>query len=167
MVAARFAHAALYVGSGIFVHSVPDFTLDEMKAGGVKKIDLSEFLCDGKLYVILRAKIVDEEHLEAIKTSAKSQIGIPYAYTACVRATVNLVQGAAEAQKVALTEPLDETSDEVKTGRELVCSDFVYCVFDEVFQAKNPCNISGGMQFGISTPSEFFNNPNFESVYLT
>ena len=51
-------------------------------------------------------------------------------------------------------------------ARSFVCSDFIYAVFDELFQHKNPCNYPGGHPAPVMMPCAFFSNPNFQDVNI-
>ena len=168
--ASRFSHVALYVGHGEIVHSMPTPSLDASLSGGVSKARLEDHLNTDTLYVVLRNPLVGEVHAAAIATSALNQIGIPYDYAGCIRAVGAVFRQRNILRKVRVGRPVPKNNKKERTsaeaGRALVCSDFVFVVFDEVFQSLNPCNVSGGRRYGLSTPSEFFENPNFMTVVI-
>ena len=162
-----FIHVAIFIGHNQIVHSTPDTSLDGQQCGGVKREFLDDCLVSNNLFVFLRSPIVLTSHWDAIAQCAMTQVGIPYNYVGCVRAAVMAFGGRSIAHLIRVGRIFPTTrkyKDAVDAGRSLVCSDFVYSVFDEVFNHKNPCNLPGGRQHGISTPCEYFDNHNFDCI---
>lgn len=163
-----FTHVALYVGDGHVVHSNPSTLLDSQASGGVTKDGLEDILTPNQVYAFVRANSIKEVHRQALSTSAIRHIEVPYDYIGCVRAVAMVLAGPALAARIRVGTRLSGKSNgeraAMASGRALVCSDFVFSVYDEVFQHTNPCNTVGGRSHGISTPCEFFDNPNFSCV---
>lgn len=162
-----FTHVALYLGPDEVVEAMPRADLDPLNSGGVFSRSLKEVLTQDRIFVFLRAPIVQEVHWEGICSSASGQVTFPYDYVGCIRAVASATGLTRLASSVRVTRIRPQNKKEgeaVETGKALVCSDFVATVFDEVFQQANPCNLPGGRVHGISTPCEFFANPKFECV---
>jgi hypothetical protein len=163
-----FVHVAIYVGGGKIVHAVPSSSYDGLQSAGVQGAAIGEILSEERLFVFLRANVVQKDHWEALSKSATSHVGVPYDYVGCVRAVLRASGVPGVSGRIRAGRPLPKSpgveSNSTRSGRALVCSDFVCNVFDEVFQDRNPCNISGGRLHGIATPCEFFSNPNFKVI---
>lgn len=149
---------------------MPDLSFDSTHAGGVQSANLIDLLTVHELFVFLRARLVVPAHWDALVSSAKGHRGLPYDYVGCVRAVAMTIGRSTLARLVRFDHPpIRPPADferACEVGRALVCSDFVWSVYDEVFQDKNPCNLSGGRPHGLTVPSEFFCNPKFGCVGL-
>lgn len=171
----KFTHVAVYVGDGQVIHSKPDVALDGSLSGGVEEVPLEALLQDGITFVVLRSSRLTDALRSTFVDAARSHIGVPYDYGSiirCIGMDLKIVG------KLGLTaQMLKETITNIKPpstqsarptardyARSFICSDFVYAVFDELFQQHNPCNYPGGHPGPIIMPCAFYANPNFSDV---
>lgn len=172
----KFTHVALYVGAGKIIHSMPHLGGSTLLAGGVAKAPLSDLLPDGTTFTVLRCPVLTSDLREKLIEAAESHIGIPYDYSSIMKcvAACSLKYTPAKIRK--LMEFAERTKDvllpssppnPVDYARALVCSDFVFSVFDELLQQNNPCNYMGGNPAPITMPCAFYANPNFKDIDIT
>ncbi len=155
----KFTHVAIYVGSSAVVHSTPEPSLDSQFSGGVRQDGLNDFLEEGMTFSAIRFPGLTGELYESLVEAAKSRIGIPYDYHAIARCVGVSRLWLRVSRYISAFR--SATQDE---ARGLVCSDFAFVVFDEVFQDRNPCNYPGGNPAPVMMPCAFFANPNFVDV---
>lgn len=155
----KFTHAGIYVGRETVVHSVPDISMDKWLAGGVEHISLKDFLSDGVTFAVLRFPGLTAEHHEALRDAVTLHVDKPYDYMGILRCLGFMMQLPRRALSASRTKDLG-------LARALVCTDFVYAVYDEVFQHKNPFNLPNGYLTPVRLPCEIFSNPNFIDVDL-
>lgn len=158
----KFTHAGIYIGQGKIVHSMPDVSLDGGFAGGVCEIPIQDFFTDGVTFAVLRFPGLKVDHHEALRDAVNLHVGNPYDYKAILRCLsfippIGRMRRRARAQRRAPDRNL---------ARALVCTDFLYVVYDEVFQHKNPFNLPGGYLTPVRLPCELYSNPNFADVDL-
>jgi hypothetical protein len=170
----KFTHVALYVGKLRFVHSMPYLGGVKMLAGGVEEITIDKLLPEGTSFVVLRFPGLTPAIQSELVDGARGHIGVPYDYTSIVRCIASYSLGIKRtkigktmdrAEQAKVLVPADPPSP-VDIARALVCSDFVYSVYDELFQHNNPCNFKGGDPAPIKLPCAFYANPNFKEVDL-
>lgn len=165
----KFTHVALYIGNERIVHSMPDPSLDHLFSGGVEEIPLRKLFAEGMTFAAIRYPGLKDEHHDAMHEAISSHIGSPYDYMAIVRCVGFLAPNFLRRAYTAVRNlgwrfwsTVDTAS--LETGRAFLCSDFVHAVYDEMFQAKNPCNTTRGYVGPVRMPCEFYANPNFVDV---
>ncbi len=157
--ARKFTHVAIYLGHGDIVHSMPQLDMDRLLAGGVKRESLRILLPEGTTFAAIRYPGFTEEHRSLVAEAASVHIGRPYDYASIMRCLSFMPRWWLRFRRaVHIGNPVKHPA------RSFVCSDFVYVVFDELFQHKNPCNYRGGNPGPIFMPCSFFANPNFVDV---
>jgi uncharacterized protein YycO len=144
----KFTHVALYVGGGEIIHSMPHLGGNTVLAGGVARASLSTLLPDGMTFTVLRCPILTIDLREKLVEAAENHIGHPYDYSSILKCIVTSA-GSYHPDKfrelVKIAERMkavfapSSPSTPVDYARALVCSDFVFAVFDELLQQNNPC----------------------------
>jgi hypothetical protein len=163
----KFTHCALSLGRGLWIHAMPDPGLAGLFSGHVDTVVTSQLIDLGATIALLRAPVLTDDLRHDLAQAARAHLNAPYDYRAILKCLAGVFGWPLKSRSLPDKQWSATSPTASDVAKAFICSDFIYAVFDEMFQERNPCNLPGGNPAPIYLPCALYASPHFNDALIS